>query len=80
MLCNENIRNKSDYRKWAKINHYLAAKNATINITDNSILQKSLFKSFNSDSIIIRYGGNHNLKSNIDEDTKSKYKFVRNKS
>jgi glycosyltransferase involved in cell wall biosynthesis len=66
-------------KKWAKLNHYIAAKNATINITDNSILQKSLLKSFGVDSVIIRYGGDHHLESNIEEFTKSKYKFEKNK-
>ena len=36
-------------KKWAKLNHYIAAKNASINITDNSILQKSLLKSFKTE-------------------------------
>jgi len=66
-------------KKWAKINHYLASKSATINITDNSILQKSLLKSFNADSIIIKYGGDHNLNSNIGSDIKFKYKFLNSK-
>lgn len=66
-------------KKWARLNHCLAAKNATINITDNTLLQKSLLDAFTTDSVIIRYGGDHNHSSNIEEDLSSKYKFLKEK-
>lgn len=69
----------SNEKKWAKLNHYLGAKNATINITDNSILQKSLKTAFNSNSIIIRYGGDHNLNVHVDDAINDKYTFLSNK-
>lgn len=65
-------------QKWARINHYIASKNASVNITDNSLLQKSLKESFNSSSIIIRYGGNHNLNTTVDENSIDKYSFLNN--
>lgn len=46
-------------RRWARLNHRFAARNATINITDNSLLRKSLLKTFGADSVIVRYGGDH---------------------
>ena len=63
-------------RKWAKMNHYLAAKFSSINITDNFILQNSIKQGFHADSIVIRYGGDHVI--NVLSKTKliDKYKFM----
>lgn len=44
---------------WAKFNHRIAAKFADVNIADNILYQKSLKDTFNADSVIIRYGGDH---------------------
>jgi glycosyltransferase involved in cell wall biosynthesis len=65
-------------KKWAKINHQIAAKNASINIADNTILQHSIKKTFNSESIVIRYGGDCGyIKEN--ESLSEKYKFTKDK-
>ena len=66
-------------KKWAKINHFIGSKCASVNITDNSILQKSLEKTFNSKSVIIRYGGDHNLDVEVDKEIKEEYSFLKNK-
>lgn len=44
---------------WAKFNHRIAAKFADVNIADNLLYQKSLKDTFNADSSVIRYGGDH---------------------
>ena len=59
----------------AKLNHKLAAKCASINITDNTLLQKSLLETFKANSLIIRYGGNHNDKINVGRDILKDYPF-----
>ena len=65
-------------KKWARLNHLIAAKNATINITDNSILQLSLLKNFDTNSEIIRYGGDHNNILNFQEELIKDYSFLNN--
>ena len=66
-------------KKWAKLNHKLAAKCASINITDNTLLQKSLLETFKANSLIIRYGGNHNDKINVGRDILKDYPFLNQK-
>lgn len=64
---------------WAKFNHRIAAKFADINIADNLIYQKSIKDTFNADSNVIRYGGDHVNK--IDSNNINfikKYPFVNN--
>lgn len=63
---------------WAKFNHRVAAKFADVNIADNILYQKSLKDTFNADSVIIRYGGDH--VSRIDPNMSpfaEKYPFVK---
>lgn len=63
---------------WAKFNHRIAAKFADVNIADNVLYQKSLKDTFNADSTIIRYGGDHVNK--LDPKTShflNKYPFVK---
>jgi len=67
-------------KKWAKFNHRIAAKFSTLNIADNILYKKSLQDNFNSDSSVIRYGGDHVTK--IDTEDKrfaNKYSFVKDK-
>lgn len=63
-------------KKWAKWNHYLAAINATTNITDNSLLKKSLMEKFNTGSVIIRYGGDHSQVGTCKKDLYTSYDFL----
>ena len=66
-------------KKWAKFNHRVAAKFADINIADNLLYQKSLKDTFNANSSVIRYGGDHVNK--IDSNNinfNKKYPFVNN--
>tara|TARA_Y100001954_G_C15802095_1_gene600660 strand:- start:154 stop:1239 length:1086 start_codon:yes stop_codon:yes gene_type:complete len=54
-----------------KINIYFASKLSTTNVVDNLVLQKSLLEVFNSNSVVIRYGGDHVLHKKSDTiDTK----------
>lgn len=46
-------------KKWAKFNHSVAAKTSDVNIADNLLYQASLKSNFNSDSVVISYGGDH---------------------
>jgi glycosyltransferase involved in cell wall biosynthesis len=63
---------------WAKFNHRIAAKFADVNIADNLLYQKSLKDTFNADSSIIRYGGDHVKKVAINDSRfKDKYPFVK---
>lgn len=66
-------------KKWARLNHFLGSKNASINVTDNSVLKKSLLESFNSSSVIIRYGGDHNLNIQVDKEIVETYPFLNDK-
>lgn len=63
-------------KKYAFINHKMAANAATMNIADNNILQSSLFKTFNKDAIVIRYGGDHAQSVKPDTPLISKYTFL----
>lgn len=64
-------------KKWAKFNHFVAAKFADINIADNHLYQQSLKKLFDASSIVIRYGGDHAKQIPPgDSRFKDKYPFV----
>lgn len=60
----------------AKLGHKYAAKYATFNIADNSLLKESIQKEFGVDSHIIRYGGDHAKKEEIDDELLIKYPFL----
>jgi glycosyltransferase involved in cell wall biosynthesis len=62
----------------SKSGHKYAGKFASDNIADNILLKDSLKKTFGVNSTVIRYGGNHAIKENIDEDLQKKYPFLKN--
>jgi glycosyltransferase involved in cell wall biosynthesis len=65
-------------QKWAKFNHSVAARFSDINIADNNVYQISLKETFNADSIVVKYGGDHVQKiSANDEILSKKYPFVK---
>lgn len=65
-------------KKWAKFNHGVAARFADINIADNLLYKRSLKDTFNADSIVIKYGGDHVQKISFhDEILSKKYPFVK---
>lgn len=65
-------------QKWAKFNHWVAACCADANIADNSLYKKSLKDTFNANSIVIKYGGDHVQKISVtDEILSKKYPFVK---
>ncbi|MDR3060581.1 MAG: DUF1972 domain-containing protein [Dysgonamonadaceae bacterium] len=68
-------------RKYAKFNHRIAAHRASVNIVDNELYRKSLLKNFHTNSIVIRYGGDHVLKITPEEkkDLLQKFPFVKGK-
>jgi glycosyltransferase involved in cell wall biosynthesis len=64
-------------KRWAKFNHFIAAKFADVNIADNHLYQESLKKTFGANSIVIRYGGDHAKNIPVDDVRfKNKYPFV----
>jgi glycosyltransferase involved in cell wall biosynthesis len=65
-------------KKWAKLNYRIASKFANTNIADNSILQKNIKKTFDADSIVIRYGGTF-LNNQFLEEYYDKYPFSKSK-
>lgn len=56
-----------------------AAKYASYNIADNFLLKDSIKNTFGVDSQVIRYGGDHAIKVNIDNQLANKYPFLNNK-
>jgi hypothetical protein len=65
---------------WAKFNHRIAAKCADVNITDNYLYQKSLKETFNAESCVVRYGGDHVNRIELDDvNFINKYPFVKEK-
>ena len=66
-------------KRWAKFNHKIASKNATVNITDNTLLKKSISEAFKADSIVIRYGGDHSKEFKLSNEAQSNYNFLNSK-
>ena len=63
-------------KKYAYINHKIAALYSSFNITDNLPLKKSLFQSFGIESEVIEYGGDHINIENICSKSLKKYPFL----
>lgn len=63
-------------RMVAKIGHKCAARYSTYNIADNNLYRESLKKNFGTDSIVIRYGGDHAQKVQYNKDLLAKYPFL----
>ena len=63
-------------KKYAYINHKIAALYSNFNITDNLPLKKSLFQSFGVESEVIEYGGDHINIENICSKSLKKYPFL----
>ncbi|MDD4600999.1 MAG: DUF1972 domain-containing protein [Negativicutes bacterium] len=61
----------------ARMGHKYAAKYSFRNITDNLLLKESLKNSFNADSVVIRYGGNHARREKVDSVLLKKYSFLK---
>lgn len=64
-------------KKYVFTSFFLAARYATNNIADNSILQESIERSFRANSVVIRYGGDHTSVPADDPELQAKYPFVR---
>ncbi|WP_282038280.1 DUF1972 domain-containing protein [Saccharicrinis aurantiacus] len=65
-------------KKWAKVNHRIAAKYSNLNIADNELYRESLKNHFNADSIVIRYGSDHVKNISIDDlRFANKYNFTK---
>ena len=63
-------------RKLMKFGAKCAARYSSTNIVDNKLYRDSIKKLFGADSIVIRYGGNHVKKTNIDNELLAKYPFL----
>ena len=57
-------------------NQKLAAKYSTYNIADNNLYRASLRKIFGTESVVIRYGGDHATKTPYNEELLAKYPFL----
>lgn len=66
-------------KKFAYFNHKYAAIFSDINIVDNFVLEKSLTKYFKTNSIVIRYGGDHVFKVNATPELIEKFPFLTSK-
>lgn len=66
-------------RKWAKFNHFIAAKTSDINIVDNNLYKQSLKNTFGVESLVIRYGGDHAKKPDNLNGLLSKYPYLNEK-
>ncbi len=75
---NEWEREKYNYieKRIIRINHSIASRYANINIADNNLLKASIYKNYNKDSIVIRYGGDHARPIKINTHLLSKYPFL----
>lgn len=60
----------------AKWGHKYSSKFASFNIADNILLKESINHTFDVDSIVIRYGGDHAIKEEIDQELINKYPFL----
>ena len=63
-------------RKVAKWGHKSAAHHSTYNIADNNLYRESLKQNFGTDSIVIRYGGDHAKKVEYTSELLEKYPFL----
>lgn len=66
-------------KKLIRLNHKLSANAANFNIVDNYPLKESIYKSFNVNSIVIEYGGDHVKQRRITDSLISKLFFLKNK-
>lgn len=67
----------SSLQKWfTKQMHKCAARHATYNIADNELYRQSLNRSFGTDSVIIKYGGDNAKRVHYNEELLSKYSFL----
>ena len=70
----------SKFQKWfTKKMHGCAAKHSTYNIADNNLYRESLKETFGTESVIIKYGGDHAKKIKYDETLLEKYPFLNKK-
>jgi glycosyltransferase involved in cell wall biosynthesis len=60
----------------AKMGHKYAAKYSTFNIADCHLLKESILSAFGADCEVIRYGGDHAIKVEIDNELLKKYSFL----
>jgi glycosyltransferase involved in cell wall biosynthesis len=60
----------------AKMGHKYGALFANFNIADNNLLKESIKKTFGVDSLVIRYGGDHAVKIDVENDLLAKYPFL----
>ena len=64
-------------KKLIRFNHKVASKFSNVNIADNNVLKESIKHCFGSDSVVIKYGGDHVKKVPVSEDMKLKYSFLK---
>lgn len=60
----------------ARMGHKFGSVYSDINITDNNLLKESVKTEFGVDSIVIRYGGDHAIKTEANQALYEKYPFL----
>jgi len=65
-------------KKYMFLSSRLCARFSKVNLADNWVLQKSIKQSFQAESLVIRYGGNHVGVPEDRADLEARYPFVRN--
>jgi hypothetical protein len=66
-------------KKFAKYNHWIAAKVANVNIADNELYKVSLLKNFGTTSVVIKYGGDHAQMPIMTRELYKKYSYLNSK-
>jgi len=68
------------YAKWfLKLSEKLAVLNASIVVSDNKIIKDYVKQTYNKESVLIAYGGDHVKKIELSEDLIKKYPFLKEK-
>jgi len=63
-------------KKYMFMSCSLAARSATSNIADNFVLQKNIEDTFQANSVVVRYGGDHTSIPADDSELLERYPFV----
>lgn len=84
IIVNHGGLNEWEREKYSKLEKFIVklgikygAKYATCNVADNFLLRTSIQRTFGVDSKVIRYGGDHVSKIDVDKDLMDKYPFLK---
>jgi glycosyltransferase involved in cell wall biosynthesis len=66
-------------KKYLKLTERVAVKNATVMVADNQFFCNYIKETYNIESVLIEYGGNHTRPLQLNEKLKMKYPFLNTK-